>query len=162
MDFYIFRHGQTYFSKNDIPYGNNVKTAEIETEGIPAIKRLAKYLKGKKTEANFTSPFKRCLQTSSIVTDITGKEFEIDENLRDWDPESESVQDMIKRIIKFCQKIVEKNYNAISICTHGYPINAVTSYFIKGSIREKDLENFPATGTLVKVKKGQVSYKDFN
>ena len=53
----------TYFAKNNIPYGDQVESAEILEEGIPTIKKLGEYLKDIKTEVNYTSPFKRCIQT---------------------------------------------------------------------------------------------------
>ena len=162
MNLYIFRHGQTYFSKNNILYGNKIETAEILAEGIPIVKKLAEYLKGIKTDANFTSPYKRCVQTSGLVLEITGKKFTVDENLRDWDPGKETVEDMIKRIKVFSKKLDASRYSSVSICTHGFPINAIIAYFTKGKIERADLENYPNPGVLVTIENGKVSYKDFN
>ena len=60
MNFYIFRHGATYYSKYDISYGEQVETAEILPEGIAAVKRLGKYLKNIDTDFNVSSPYQRC------------------------------------------------------------------------------------------------------
>src|SRR3989344_7569666 len=138
MNLYIFRHGMTYFSKKDIPYGNQVETAEILPEGIPVIKRLGEYLKDIPTDANFTSPFKRCMQTSGIISDITGKKFQVDHDLHDWDPRVETVENMIARILLFCLKLHATSYSSVTICTHGYPINALIAYFTKGEIKVED------------------------
>lgn len=162
MDLYIFRHGQTYFSKNQLPYEDKVKSASILPEGIIAVNKIAKDLKSVETDADFTSPFKRCLQTTKIVSEVTGKKFIKDENLRDWDPQTEKVQAMIERILIFCKELKTENYKAVSICTHGYPINALIAYFTKGSIEEPDLHNFPKCGILVSIIDGKVSYRDFN
>jgi broad specificity phosphatase PhoE len=162
MRLYIFRHGKTYFSVNNLPYGDQVENAEILPESIPTIKNLAVYLRDILTEANITSPYKRCLQTSSIVSDITGKKFDIDVNLRDWDPRNETKEDLIKRIIVFGRHIMTNDYKSVLVCTHGYPINALIAFFTKGEIKESDLDNFPDPGVLVTIDGGKVSYKDFN
>lgn len=162
MDLYIFRHGQTYFSKNHIPYGDKVESAEILDEGIPVIKRLAEHLKKLPTDRNFTSPFLRCVKTSQIVSEITGKQFEVDQDLRDWDPRTEAVQQVINRILDFCKLLETKNQGSIAICTHGYPIGALISYFTKGKIEESDLPNYPNPGVLVTIESGKVGFKDFN
>lgn len=162
MKLYIFRHGETYFSKNKLPYGDKVSSAEILPEGVPLIKRLANALSKIPTQINFTSPFTRCLQTVEIVRKITEKEFIIDQRLHDWIPEEESVQNVIERIISFAKDIENKKIERAAICTHGYPINALVSYFTKGYVREPDLDNFPRPGVLVTIDGKEVSYKDFN
>jgi broad specificity phosphatase PhoE len=45
---------------------------EILPEGIPAVKRLADYLKDIKTDINFTSPYLRCKQTVDIISKVSG------------------------------------------------------------------------------------------
>ena len=162
MNLYVFRHGETYFSKNNLPYGDKVKTAEMLPEGIPAVERLARYLKNIPTDANFSSPFKRCRKTSEIVQQITGKEFTFDERLQDWIPEEESVPDVIRRATDFAKEIENRNCKSVAICTHGYPINALVAYFTKGFVREADLENFPKPGVLVSVKNKKASFKNFS
>jgi broad specificity phosphatase PhoE len=162
MKLFIFRHGETYFSKNDIPYGDKGKSAEILPEKIPIVEKLANWLKDVPTDINFSSPLKRCKQTVEIISKITGKKFTFDERLRDWEPDEESVQDTITRVVNFAKEIESKNYKSVAICTHGYPINVLTAYFLKGFVRQVDLENFPRPGVLVSVDGKNVSYKDFN
>ena len=152
----------TYFAKNNIPYGDQVESAEILEEGIPTIKKLGEYLKDIKTEVNYTSPFKRCIQTSGIVSEITNKKFEVDGKLRDWDPRHETVEEMIERLLSFCRNIENTNHNSLSICTHGYPINALIAYFTKREIKVEDLDNYPNPGVLTMIAEGKVNYKDFN
>jgi len=162
MHLYIFRHGMTFFAKNNLPYGDKVETAEILPEAIPVTKRLGRYLMDIPTAKNYTSPFLRCVQTSNIVTEISGKKFEKVEDLRDWDPRRETVEEMIKRILVFSKELDAKRYSSISICTHGYPINALIAYFTKGEIKKDDLDNFPNPGVLVSIKNKKASYQDFN
>lgn len=152
----------THFSKNGLPYGDMVETAEILPEGIPSIKRLGEYLKNIQTDANFTSPYKRCLETSGIVSEITGKKFVVDENLRDWDPRNGTVEEMVERILTFCHNMQHTTYNSLSLCTHGYPINAIVAFFIKGKIESDDLDNYPETGVLTTIEDGKVNYINFN
>lgn len=162
MKHYIFRHGETYFSKHDIPYGDQVETAEILPEKIPVIEKLARYLNDIPTDTNFSSPFKRCRQTVEIVSKITGKVFSFDERLHDWIPEKESKKALIERVIRFAEELKISSNKSVAICTHGYPINALIAYFTKGYVRESDLDNFPSTGVLVSIIDGKVSFNDFN
>lgn len=161
MNYYIFRHGETYFSKHHIPYGDQVETAEILPEKIPVIEKLANYFKDIPTDTNFSSPYRRCHQTVEIVSKITGKIFSFDYRLRDWIPEKETKRQLIDRVTKFVEEIKTQPVNSVSICTHGYPINAIVTYLTQGFVREEDLENFPRPGVVVSVIDGKVSYKDF-
>ena len=86
----------------------------------------------------------------------------MDEKLRDWDPRHETVEEMIERILKFCLELKTHDYFAVSICTHGYPINALIAYFTKGEIKVEDLDSFPNPGVLTMITEGKVNYKDFN
>lgn len=162
MDYYIFRHGQTYFSKFNVHYGKKVETAEILPEGIPAIKRLANYLKDVKTNKNFTSPYLRCLQTAEIIKKEIGWQFEIDQKLHDYNRYIESVSDMVKRIQSFWEELEQKNFQTVAICTHGYPTSTLTQLITKGSVSEAELDGYPETGVLTIIKDGKVELIDFN
>lgn len=162
MDFYIFRHGETFFSKNETSYGDAVESAEILPESIPTIKRLAKYLKNIKTDANFSSTYLRCRQTSEIVSQITNKEFIFDDRLRDYYDGREPVENVIKRIKDFLNSISTKKYKAVIVCTHGYPIAILKGLITKGNFEMKDLSTYPRSGILVEIKKGKVQLYDFN
>lgn len=160
MDFYIFRHGQTFFSKNEIPYGEQVETAEILTEGIPAIKRLAEYLKDIQTDANFTSPYKRCIQTTNIVSEITDKKFEIDFRLHDFN--SETIGEMVERMKNFFEEISLRSYKSVAICTHGYPISVLKNLITEDESYIKNLGSYPKSGILTIIKMGKIETVDFN
>ena len=102
MDLYIFRHGTTYFSKTDIPYGDKMETAEILPEAYAPIEKLADYLKDITTGANYSSPYKRCVQTVQIVEKTTQKKFTFDDRLKDWYLGKETINTMLERITNFC------------------------------------------------------------
>lgn len=162
MNFYIFRHGETFETKNNIPYGERVYSADILPEGIPAIERLANYLKGAKTDANFSSPFKRCVQTTNIVTKITKKDFVLDDRIGEFVREKETFEILFKRIKNFTHELKDKNYHNIAVCTHGYPISALTQLISKGKISEEQLDSYPHPGILIEIKDKNAKFIDFN
>src|SRR4030066_2181504 len=116
MDLYIFRHGETYFSKFDIPYGEMIESAEILPEAVPVIEKLAKHFQNVKTDANFSSPFVRCRQTVEIVEKISGKKFIYENELKDWHLGKETLDNMILRIKNFYEELIKKNYKSVAIC----------------------------------------------
>jgi broad specificity phosphatase PhoE len=162
MDFYIFRHGETYFSKLDIPYGDMIESAEILPEALPVIEKLAKYFQNIDTDTNFASPFVRCRQTVEIIEKIAGKKFVYEDKLKDWNLGKESLEKMILRIKDFYEKLMKKNYKSVAICTHGYPINALIALATKGEATNSDLYNYPRTGVLIIIKNKKKDYLDFN
>jgi len=162
VTYYIFRHGATFQSKFNVPYGKEIETAEILPEGIPVIEKLADYLKDIPVDANFTSPFKRCLQTVEIVTKISGKKYISDDRLHDWLPEKETIQNVIERIENFFKEINANPYNSVSICTHGYPISGLIQLISHGRIDEMELENFPKPGVLTIASSEEIKSLDFN
>jgi len=157
---YIFRHAETYFSKHKIPYGTQMETAEIIPEGIPPIEKLSQKLNVVKTDANFTSPYKRCLQTVKIVNNFTGKKFVIDKRLHDF--HNESINAMLKRLQDFINDKSVKNCGSISICTHGYPAAIIRSLLVKGEFQLNDLNTYPKPGTLITIINRKAKITDFN
>ena len=160
MNYYIFRHAETYFSNLDIPYGEQIESAEILLEGIPATQKLSEKLESIQTDVNYTSPYKRCLQTVEIVNKYTGKEFLVDERLHDYN--AESVPEMFDRLSKFYDDLRSKNYKSVAICTHGYPIVVLQSLITKVKFTQKDLDSYPRTGTLLIIRDKKVELLDFN
>lgn len=158
--YYIFRHGQTYFSKNEVPYGSQIENAPLLPEGKPIIRKLAEYLKSKPTDANFTSPYLRCVKTSNIVSKITGKVFTIDNRLHDFN--AESIDTMVKRLKDFLDEVAKANYESVTICTHGYPIAVLKGLLTKGKCKIADLQHYPPTGTLLVVHTNSSELLDFN
>lgn len=164
MNYYIFRHGKTFFSKNDIPYGNQVETAKILPEAIPPLERLAKYLKNIKTDFNVSSTYTRCRQTAEIVEKISGKKFEFDPLLHDWDPRNETVEDTAKRIETFYIQLTTSNLQpkSVCICTHGYPLAMLKSLVVTSTIDLSKINDYPTTGVLLVIKDGKAEEIDFN
>jgi broad specificity phosphatase PhoE len=162
MDFFIFRHGETYFSKFDVSYGDMMESAEILPEGIPTIERLGKYMKDVETDANFSSPYLRCRQTVEIIERIAHKKFVYEERLKDMSQDKETIESMIKRISGFYKELIKEKYNSVAICSHGYPINVLSALATKGRVNNTDLYNYPQSGVLVIIKNKKKEYLDFN
>lgn len=164
MKYYIFRHSETYFSKYNIHYGGSLESAEIIPEGIPVTKRLAEYLKKKDFDRFFTSPFKRCVQTAEIIEEITGIKYIEDPRIGEEmiNCGKETFEDVVERIKNFLEEIKLKNYKAVAICSHGWPIAILTTLITKGKVSHQDLDNFPECGILIEIKNGKLLTKNFN
>lgn len=163
MIYYIFRHGETYYSKNNLHYGDKYESAEILSEYIPVIEKLANYLKGKLTDYNYTSPFRRAIQTVEIVSVITGKKFVPDDRLKEegLSRAEESLEQMESRLKSFLDETKSLNSD-VAVCTHGWPIAALLSIITKGFVTKTDLGKFPKCGQLLIVEGTSVKTMDFN
>ncbi len=162
MNFYLFRHGITYASKNGLEYGKSEETAGILKEAFPSLKRLGQYLKTIPTDANLTSPYKRCLETVDIVSRFSEKEFGIDERLGECRLDLESMENFFDRIKEFMESLKKAKYENVLLCSHGYPLEAIIQYISDGKFDGEKLDPFPDTGVLTIYENGKFSLKDFN
>jgi broad specificity phosphatase PhoE len=160
MNYYILRHGETIFSKFNIPYGIFQDIATIFPFGLPAVKRLSEHLKSVPTDANFSSPYLRCKQTVRIVEQISDKKFAFDERLGEY--RKETFHQMEERLRKFLEDTEMKGYKNISICSHGWPIVTLIDIIIKGKLEIKDLKKFPDPGVLILINNGKLTEINFN
>lgn len=152
MIFYLFRHGQTYFSKHHLRYGKQIETAEILPEGIPQIKAIAKRLMVNNVKQIYSSPIKRCVQTVNIIQ----KENPLVKITFDQRLEEEKIsrgletfKNQTKRIEEILNEIKSKNYEKVGICSHGWPI-AVMMRLLRGEkVHRYNLISFPKCGELV-------------
>src|SRR3989344_7716700 len=149
MNLYVFRHAATYHTKTTIPYGNEIETADILSEGIPAIEKLANFLKRIKTDANYTSPYKRCLQTAEIVTEISGKAFQLNDSLGEYREDKESFEDFSQRVKNFLNHLEKEKITSSAICTHGGVMAGIFEHISKGEFKIEYLNNFPLPGILI-------------
>lgn len=150
MKLYIFRHGATYEALHNIAYTVDSRiNADILENQKSAIEKLAFYLKDIPSDVHITSPFKRCLQTVEIVTNITGKEFEKDPLLGEYMEESETFEEMAARVKTFYRQILTTNHQDLLICTHGAIIAGLKSMFEIGDYPLHRLTDYPISGTLL-------------
>jgi broad specificity phosphatase PhoE len=165
--YYLFRHGDTFVTKGQrvwyypkfIPetafsYGSKVFSASILDEAKPTIQKLAEYLKEIPTQFNASSQFRRCRQTVEIVEKVSKKEFVFDKRLNEF--VFETPWAFQHRVKNFLYSIEEKEYQSVTICTHGAVLALIATILTGQKV------GFPKPGVLVIIKGGEISYKDFN
>jgi len=168
-DFYIFRHGNTVstevggiLSKLNIRIGGGSANLPILPKGVPALEKIGGYLKNIPTEANFTSPFARCIESSNIVGKITGRKYVPDERIREYDTGRKDFSAFRGRIIEFLDEINKKNYSSVSICTHGAVIAAIKHLKLRQKFHYIQVLDFPNPGNLIIIKGGRIETLNFN
>lgn len=152
MIFYIFRHGQTYFSKNHLQYGDKIRSAEILPEGIPQIKVIAEKLKKDGVKTIYSSPYKRCVQTVGIVKrEIPDVRIIYRENFGEQKITTrlEGFKDMVNRIEKTLNEIKKKELDKVAICSHGWPIAVMIKLLKYKKVTRLSLINYPKCGELI-------------
>jgi broad specificity phosphatase PhoE len=165
MNFYIFRHGETFQTKHDVHYGSKIETAEILPEGIPAIKRVANYLKDKTSNKKgeyFSSPYLRCKQTVEIVKKIVNKKFKFEKYLGEYREDKETFGEFASRIDNFLKELKNVKIQNVTICTHGGVMAGLKHFILNGKFEEIDLYDFPKPGVLLEMKNGKMNRIDFN
>lgn len=164
MIYYIFRHGETFVSKNDLQYGDTYKSAEILPEAIPVIEKIGNYLKSKIGDNNFTSLFRRAIQTTDIVTKITGKVFIPDERLREEDISraEESLEQLESRLKSFLDEIKIQDLQCVSICSHEWPIVSLIALITRGYVTRNTLSEKFKCGQLLIIDGTSLKTLDFN
>ncbi|MCL5970043.1 MAG: histidine phosphatase family protein [Patescibacteria group bacterium] len=158
--FYIFRHGETFYTKNKEDYGKEILTADIIEEGKPALKHLANYLKNTKNSYNVSSAIPRCKSTVKIISEITGKNFVFDERLNEY--AYESFEEFNNRINDFLNDISKAQQQNIVICTHGACIAALKYLAITKNFSIEQVEDFPDPGVLLIIKGNNIEEINFN
>lgn len=158
--YYIFRHGETFVTKKGGWYWHKLYSAPILEEGKPVIAKMAKYLKKIDSDYHVRSPFLRCQQTADIVTDMTGKIFEVDRRIREWDWEIPYY--FKKRVLYFLQEMETSDKQVILVCTHAFVIQLLVQYLTTGKVGWRQLLVAPLPGVLTIIKEKQVQIMDFN
>ncbi|MCX6706453.1 MAG: phosphoglycerate mutase family protein [Candidatus Woesebacteria bacterium] len=148
--YYLFRHGQTFFTKFHLPYFWNNFSVGILPEAIPSLERLAIYLKNIPSDLNVSSEFKRCTQSAGIITGITGKKFVIDSRLNEY--YQETFETLRKRIRNFITEMDQKNYRAVIVCTHGAVVSGLKHLLLEDDFKINQLLDFPKPGVLIRIK----------
>lgn len=160
--YYIVRHGETFATKisHDAEYGDKMLTAEILPKGIPAIKRVAKYLKDIDTDYNYTSELKRCVETAKIISEVTGKKFETNKYLNEkLEPDFQSFLTRMKKAVEEFEGVSGKTY---LFCTHGAVISALKYLLLTGRYDIDNLMDFPDPGTVLVVTPKEEKLLNFN
>lgn len=135
-------------------------TASILPESVPIIQKMGKYLGTVLTSENFVSPYPRCRQTAAIVTEITGKKFQVDARLAEY--HQTTFADFHIRVSDFVNDITSQNLAFAIVCTHGAVVAGIQSLLIKDEFLESDLLNYPECGEIVIIKDKEVKTLDYN
>lgn len=160
-NYYIFRHGQTWATKLKRWYWHTLYSAPILEEGKPAIKRLANYLKDIPTDYNVCSPFLRCRQTAEIVSKITGKKFDLDRRIREYEF-FEIPYFLKKRVVSFLIQMENSPHENILICTHAVIIQMMIQFLTSGKISLRDRIEAPVPGVLTIIENKKLKQLNFN
>lgn len=158
--YYIFRHGETYASKNNVDYGLTQYSAEILPEGIGAVRLIGEYLKSVSSDKNLTSELLRCVQTSNIIAKISGKKFEKYPLLNEY--LENSFSEFRARVKRLVEEFETESGRTYLLCTHGAVISALKYLLTEGKYEEQNLMDYPKTGTLLIITENQVDLLDFN
>jgi broad specificity phosphatase PhoE len=165
-DYYIFRHGDTIETGNILVrffgHSGDSHPLPILPKGIPALEKIGQYLKNIPTDANFCSPYLRCMDSAKIVGKISGKDYKADERIRELEKNGEKFSHFTGRIKNFIGEIEKKNYSAVSICTHGAGISAIKHLVTSGKFSFFQIWDFPPPGNLTIIKNGSVEKINFN
>lgn len=158
--YYIFRHGETFATRQKRWYWHKLYSATILEEGKPSVLRLADYLKKIATDYNVSSPFLRCRQTAEIVSVTTGKEFKFDTRIGEHT--FELPWEFKNRILNFINEMENSDKQNILICTHGVIIQMLIRYLAKDSLTLHERIVAPLPGVLTVIKDGKLKEIDFN
>lgn len=167
--FYIFRHGNTKNTegvssliRHLTPDGGGPMDLPILPKSKYALEKIGKYLKGIPTEANFTSPYLRCKDSSKIVSEMSGKVFKEEERIRELTRNIKGFVGFKGRVKDFLKEVEDKNYSAVTICTHGAVIAAIKHLVTTGKFYYFQGIDFPAPGNLMIIKGKKVEILNFN
>ncbi len=158
--YYLFRHGLTQAVKDKRWYWGKLYSADILDEAKPSIIKIGELLKDIDSDFNVSSPFKRCIQTSEIITEITGKKFVTDRRLGEY--AFEFPWTFKKRVMGFIEDMENSKHRTVIICTHAVVLEMLIQYFTNGNISLRHRIKAPLTGVLTIIKDKKISSKDFN
>lgn len=165
-DLYIFRHGDTVESGSLIAkifgYRGNSHSMPILPLAVPALEKIGNYLKNVPTDADYCSPYLRCVDSAKIVGSTAGKIYKADERLREFRENGEMFSSFKQRVTDFLHEIDKKGYSAVSICTHGAVIAALKHLVTNRNFYFFEVLDFPKPGNLIIIKDGKIKAIDFN
>ena len=165
-DFYIFRHGDTIDSGSLLTkifgHKRDSHALPILPKGVPALEKIGEFLKSIPTDADFCSPYLRCMDSAKIVGDIAGKIYQSDERIQELEGNGEGFPSFKKRVVDFFNEIDKKNYSTVSICTHGAVIAAIKHLKTSGKFFFFQVLDFPNPGNLIIIKNRKTSTINFN
>lgn len=160
-NYYLFRHGQTHYSKYGLPYGENNLKAEILPESFPILERMGEFLKGIPSEFNASSEFLRCRQTTEIIKRVTNKDFVFDKQLNEF--YQTTFKEFSDKLIIFLKQVNDNSVNeTLVICSHGAVLAGLKHLILEGQFEEPQLLDYPQTGVIICLEDKKLRELDFN
>lgn len=157
---YLFRHGETFATRDVREYGDQVLTAPILDSGKPAIEKIGRYLASKNIDVFISSEILRCQQTSEIVSQEINKQFVTDPLLNEY--YNETFEQMRNRIVKFIDSLNKYKGKTVLVCTHGACLSALKHLLLFGKYELQNLMDFPKPGIIWEVVDGELHEVNFN
>jgi broad specificity phosphatase PhoE len=165
-DLYILRHGDTTESGNLFfrLFGHKGSSFNLPIlpKGLPPLQKIGEYLKSVPTEANFCSPYIRCVDSAKVVGKIADKKFDNESRISEFERNGEGFGYFYKRVKNFFDDIKSKKYSSVSICTHGAVIAALKHLATGRSFHRLQIWDFPKPGNLIVIKDSKVEILNFN
>lgn len=165
--YYIFRHGDTIDSSNIYAriFGHKFADStsiDILPQAIPSLNKIGAFLKKIKTDANFTSPYPRCVNSANIVGKISNKTFNADTRLAEFEKKGEQFLELQNRVVSFINYVESKKYSSIAVCTHGAVIGALKHLLTRNTFSFFNVWDYPQPGNLIIIKGKQIEVINFN
>lgn len=158
--YYIFRHGDTFYTKNQQPYPEDNFSVEILPQGIPALEKIGAFLKNISSDFNVSSEYLRCQQSNKIVSGISGLKFENDSRLNEFS--NEVFDNLVDRLENFVKKMEEKQYETIVVCTHGGVIAGLKNILTGSEYEKSEMVDYPRPGVLTIIADKKIEEINFN
>ncbi|HEX2916686.1 MAG TPA: phosphoglycerate mutase family protein [Chloroflexia bacterium] len=139
---YYHRHGETYFSARNAPYGDKEHEALLTETGRKQVQMLGLELARRGPfDLYLTSPLPRAIQTASIVQNHLNMEMQVEpalvEGIR------EPADKIWERVDKLVQRLISSPQEKILLSTHGYICCVLAALFRGQTRREMSLVNPP-------------------
>ena len=153
MKLLVARHGETLFNKENKICG--ITDIELTSKGLEQAKEIAQKIKELNIDLIISSPMKRTIQTSKVISDICNLQYITDDRLMEQDygiyegcsrmdsfflnnkkqfaykyPNGESMMQVACRVYNLINELNEKyNNKNILIITHGGICRIIDTYF---------------------------------
>lgn len=189
MDIVFIRHGSTELNENHV-YGG-VSDVKMSQKGISEIKNIEKYIKNIEFDSVYTSPLKRAIESTRLITEsyriddrLSELNFGIFEGLnydnicdkypeesKAWIkdvlnyriPEGESLKDLFNRTKDFIDSISNGMGNGkILVVTHGGVIACVLSLVFKQQDYFYKFKVMHGMASVVSIEEGYMYIKGIN
>lgn len=158
--YYIVRHGHTFATKLNVPYGSFVFSAKLLPESYPALHSIGKYLQKTHFDYFCSSEISRCRETASILEQELHITYETTPRLNEF--ANESIHELADRVRSFLAYTKKQQYTSILIVTHGAVIACLKHLVLHDSFSLLQLSDYSGPETLAVLSKDSWKVMDFS